>query len=234
MNTGTVRLMDEGVKKHSASKRAYQSPARAERAAATRRAVVEAARELFVGQGYAATTVSEIAARAGVSVDTVYATAGRKPKMLRELVETAISGVDHPVPAAQRDYVAAIEAATDARTKISIYAAAISAIQQRMAPVFLALRAAAAGDRDCAALWAEIAERRARNMLLFAADLRGTGQLRSDLSDQQVADIIWSMNAAEYWVLLVHERSWAPDQFAGWLTDAWTRLLLAEPFADSG
>jgi hypothetical protein len=34
------------------------------------------------------------------------------------------------------------------------------------------------------------------------------------------------MNAAEYWVLLVHQRAWTPDQFASWLSDAWTRLLL--------
>ena len=35
------------------------------------------------------------------------------------------------------------------------------------------------------------------------------------------------MNSAEYWDLLVRERSWTPDEFARWLTDAWTRLLLA-------
>ena len=45
-------------------------------------------------------------------------------------------------------------------------------------------------------------------------------------TDGQVADIIWSMNAAEYWDLLVRERSWTPDQFQNWLTDAWIRLLL--------
>ena len=63
-------------------------------------------------------------------------------------------------------------------------------------------------------------------MLLFAADLRSTGELRGDLTDAQVADIIWSMNSAEYWILLVRERSWTPPQFAAWLADAWTRLLL--------
>ena len=64
-------------------------------------------------------------------------------------------------------------------------------------------------------------------MRRFAADLRSTGEVRADLSDEQVADIVWSMNAAEYWVLLVHERSWTPEQFADWLIDAWSRLLLA-------
>jgi hypothetical protein len=96
-------------------------------------------------------------------------------------------------------------------------------------PVFLALQDAAATDPDCGALWAEIAQRRATNMRRFAADLRSTGELRDDLTDDQVADIIWSMNAAEYWDLLVREREWTPAQFAEWLTDAWTRLLLHTP-----
>lgn len=218
--------MVERVKDQNDGKRGYHSPRRAEQAAATRRAVLEAARDLFVSNGYAATTVSDIAKAARVSLDTVYATVGRKPALLRELVETAISGVSQAVPAEHRDYVAQIGAAASARDKIDIYAQAITKIQERMAPVFLALRDAATTDVECAALWSDIAERRARNMMLFAADLRSTGELRDDLTDQQVADIIWSMNAAEYWILLVHERSWTPQQFADWITDAWTRVLL--------
>jgi hypothetical protein len=156
----------------------------------------------------------------------VYATVGRKPALLRELVETAISGTDEALPAEQRDYVRRIGAAATAVEKVSIYADAVSAIQQRLAPVFRALRDAASTDDDCAALWAEIATRRATNMRAFAADLRSTGELRDDLTDDQVADIVWSMNAAEYWDLLVRERGWTPDQFRDWLTDAWRRLLL--------
>jgi AcrR family transcriptional regulator len=207
-------------------RRAYNSPRRAEQAAATRRAVLTAARELFVSNGYSATTIADIAERARVSLDTIYATVGRKPALLRELVEAAISGTEQAVPADQRDYVKRISAAPTALEKITIYAHAITAIQQRLAPVFLALRDAAATDTDCAALWSEIARRRATNMRAFAADLRSTGSLRDDLSDDQVADIIWSMNAAEYWDLLVRERRWTPGQFADWLTDAWTRVLL--------
>lgn len=87
----------------------------------------------------------------------------------------------------------------------------------------------AATDADCAAPWGEIARRRATNMRTFAADLRSTGDLREDLSGDRVADIVWSMNAAEYWDLLVRERGWSADQFAAWLIDAWTRLLLLRP-----
>ncbi|MDQ6658644.1 MAG: TetR/AcrR family transcriptional regulator [Actinomycetota bacterium] len=221
--------MNDHVKGPAASKRSYHSPRRLEQAAATRVAVLAAARELFVSHGYSATTVADIAARARVSLDTIYATVGRKPALLRELVETAISGTEQAVPAEQRDYVTRITAADTASDKITIYAHAITAIQQRLAPVFMALRDAAATDADCASLWSEISKRRATNMRAFAADLRSTTGLRHDLTDDQVADIIWSMNAAEYWDLLVRERGWTPDQFRDWLIDAWTRLLLAAP-----
>jgi AcrR family transcriptional regulator len=58
--------------------------------------------------GYAVTTVADIARRARVAVDTVYAAVGRKPALLREVLETAISGSDEAVPAEQRDYVARV------------------------------------------------------------------------------------------------------------------------------
>ena len=218
--------MESDVNQPTTAKRGYHAPRRAAHAAATRHAVLAAARELFVSRGYTATSVAEIATRAGVSVDTIYATVGRKPILLRELVETALSGTDQAVPAIQRDYVIRVGQAATAREKIEIYAGAIGGIQQRLGPVFLALRDAAISDPDCAALWRRISQRRAANMRLFAADLRSTGQLRPDLSDDEVADIVWSMNAAEYWVLLVHDRGWSPGRFTTWLADAWTRLLI--------
>jgi AcrR family transcriptional regulator len=221
----TVRVRNKIVKQPPA-KRSYHAPRRIDQARATRQAILGAARELFVVNGYAATTVAEIAGQAGVSVDTLYATIGRKPALLRQLVESAISGTDETIPADQRDYVMRVAAAASATEKLTIYAEAITTIQQRMAPVFVALRDAATTDSDCAILWAEISKRRAANMLRFAADLRATGELRTDLSDRQVADIIWTMNAAEYWILLVRERGWTPDQFRNWITDAWQRLLL--------
>jgi len=212
--------------------RRYDNAKRTEQAAQTRRDILAAARSLFVETGYARTTVAQIAERAGVNVDTVYTSVGRKPDLMRELVETAISGGDVAVPAAERDYVQRMRASTSAREQIEIYAEAITEIQVRMAPTFLALRDAALVDEDCRKLWQSIAERRAGNMRLLAAGMRRTGQLRPDLTDDQVADVIWSMNAAEFWDLLVTQRGWSPDQFRDWLVDAWTRLLL-ETTADA-
>lgn len=218
-----MALVPDDVK----SRRRYISARRAEQAAATRAAVLDAARGLFAEQGYAATSVAAIAARAGVAVDTVYATVGRKPVLMRELMETAISGTGQAVPAEERDYVRRLRAAPSAREKIEIYAAAVAEIGVRMAPIHSALAEAALTDADCAGLRAEIDDRRAANMRRFAAELRATGRLRPDLSDDEVADIVWSMNAAEYRALLVGRRGWSAERFGAWLADCWTRALLA-------
>jgi AcrR family transcriptional regulator len=221
--------MSETVKGQRAASRRYHSPRRAQQAAETRDAVLTAARELFVARGYAGTTIADIAKAAGVAVDTVYAAVGRKPAVLREVLELAISGTRTPVPALGRDYVQRTRAAPTAVEKFAAYAAGVVELQPRVAPIFLALRDAAATDPDCAAVWTEISERRAANMRLFAADLRTTGELRADLTDDEIADIIWSMNAPEYYRLLVEQRGWTPARYGRWLVDAWTRLLLENP-----
>lgn len=206
--------------------RRYSSVRRQEQAAATRGAVLDSARALFLEQGYATTTVAQVARRAGVNADTVYAAVGRKAELVRAVVETAISGEDRPVPAGDRDYVRRIRAATTAGAKIDLYAAALVQMAPRTAPVFRALREAASTDPDCAALHTEITQRRAGNMRLFAADLRATGSVRPDLSNDEVADVVWVMNSSDYYLLLVEGRGWTPGQVEAHLSDAWRRLFL--------
>ena len=72
---------------------------------------VSSARQLVVILATSGGALLEaIAKRAGVALDTVYATVGRKPTLFRLLVEGAISGTAQPIPAEQRDYVRAIRA----------------------------------------------------------------------------------------------------------------------------
>jgi AcrR family transcriptional regulator len=211
----------------STGRRRYDSTSRRRAAEQTRARIVEAARSNFLADGYAATTISGIAARAGVAPDTVYAAVGPKPALFRELIETALSGTSHTVRGRDRDYAQRMRAASDARHKLAIYATAVAQIQSRLAPLFLVLREAAAGQKELAQLWREITERRARNMRELAADLASTGSLRPELTTDEAADIIWTMNSSEYYAMLVFERSWTPQRYEAWLQDAWTRLLLA-------
>ena len=205
-------------------KRRYDATRRREAATRTRAAILDAARDLFTERGYTATPMTAIADRAGVALDTVYASAGRKPDLARLLIETAISGTGHAVPAEQRDYVKAIQAAPDAGTKIAIYAAAVTATAPRLAVVLSIIQQAAPAEPELAALWAEIAERRAANMRRFVANLATVTPLRLDPG--RAADIVWATNAAEMYQLLVGQRGWSPQQYQRFLADTWRRLLL--------
>jgi AcrR family transcriptional regulator len=208
------------------SKRAYDASSRRKSAEATRQSIIDAARRLFLDKGYAATTMPAIAQAAGIALDTVYATVGKKATLFRLLIEMAISGSDRAVPAEERDYVRAIREERDAARKLQLYAGAVSRIQSRLAPLFRVLQGAAPLDPELDALWQGIAQRRARNMQLLARELAATGRLRPDISVARAADIIWSMNSSEFYLLLVEQRGWSTAAFERWLGDAWVRLLL--------
>ncbi len=206
--------------------RRYHSPRRRAAAQRTRRAILDAAARLFVERGYPATTMAAIAEAAGVALDTVYAAVGPKPVLFRLLVETAISGADEPVPALERDYVREIRAEAHPGRKLELYARAVRRIQGRLAPLFRVLQSAAPAHPELAALWAEIGERRARNMRLLAEELAQAGALREGISIDEAADVIWATNSSEFYTLLVHQRDWDADRFEHWLATTWTRLLL--------
>jgi AcrR family transcriptional regulator len=203
--------------------RPYRSARRREQAAGTRLAVLRAARELFTTRGYADTGVAEVAGLAGVSVDTVYASVGRKPRLLLAVHDMELAGGDAPLPAEQRDYVRAIREAQGARRKLEVYAEALGRLLPRTVPLAEALRVAGQTDAACRRTWEELTARRAANMRLLAADLRSTGELRGDLTDEEVADLVWSMNSPEYFRLVTSRGR----DYAAWVTDVWTRTLLA-------
>lgn len=206
-------------------KRRYTSPQRDAQASRTRAAVLAAARDLFLERGYAGAPIGEVAARAGVSVDTVYASAGRKPQLMLAVIDQVLGSSDTPLPAVERDYVKAVRAASTAEAKLRTYADALGDLMPRVAPLFAALREAAVSDPECATLHEQVSQRRAANMRLLAADLRATGRLRPDLDDELVADLVWSTNAPEYYAL-VATRGWTPSQYADRLFDLWINVLL--------
>jgi len=222
MNMRYGRPVEEVVKA-----RTYRSAKRDAQAAATRLAILRSARELFVSQGYA-TTVADVATRAGVAVDTVYASVGRKPALVRAVIDMVLASDDEPLAAAERAYVRRIAAARDAADKIGVYARALAKVMPTVAPLQEALHQAGRVDTDCARAWSALVERRAAHMVLFAADLRATGQLREDLTNRHVADIVWATNSAEYFLLL-RQRGWSPRRYGSHLADLWTRMLLRGP-----
>jgi AcrR family transcriptional regulator len=66
--------------------------------------VLAASRELFVEQGYARTSIEAIAARAGVSAQTVYNQFGTKCELLAAVLDLAIAGDAAPVAVIARPW----------------------------------------------------------------------------------------------------------------------------------
>lgn len=207
-------------------KRSYDNAARQARSEATRSRILEVARELITTRGYRAATIADIAHTADVHLDTIYELVGRKPELLRELIERAISGTDRAVAPTQRSYVQAMGAEPDPARKLAIYAVAVRDVHDRMAPLLLALRDAAATNDEAQQVWREISDRRAQNMRDLVCDLGPDGTLRAGLSVNEAADVIWATASGELYLLLTQERSWTPDAYERWLADTWSRLLL--------
>jgi len=209
-------------------KRPYDNAARQARSDATRSRILEVARESITTRGYRATTIAEIARAADVHVDTIYELVGRKPDLLRELIERAISGTDRALAPSQRGYVQEMGKEPDPARKLAIYARAIRDIHDRMAPLLLALGDAATTDDEAHQVWREISDRRAQNMRHLVRDLGPDGTLRAGLSVDEAADVIWATASAELFVLFTQQRRWTPRAYERWLADTWSRLLLAE------
>lgn len=207
-------------------KRGYDNAGRQARSDETRNRILDVARQLLTTQGYRATTLAQIAREAEVHVDTIYELVGRKPALLRELIERAISGTDRPVDHQDRGYVQAMNAEPDPRRKLAIYAEAVCRIQARMGPLLLALRDAATTEPEAKQVWQDVSDRRARNMRDLVRALGPEGTLRPGLSVDEAADVIWATAGAEMFVLLTAERGWSLEAYARWLADSWCVLLL--------
>ncbi len=194
-------------------------------AEATQRVIVETAARLFVEQGYAPTTISQIARESGVAVQTIYNSTGSKRELLSRVLDFAAAGdkAPRPVPAFMQEQAAA---EPDARKVIAQLVEFWRGGLERTAPIFEVIRQAAALDPEIAALETERAQARLRNYGIAGRMLAGRGQLRSGLSPDAAAAVIFSLGHPESYRLLVHRSGWSSEQWAEWVTDALEAALL--------
>ncbi|MEM6104663.1 helix-turn-helix domain-containing protein [Mycobacterium sp. 050272] len=204
--------------------RRYDSTRRREQAQRNRDAVLVAARQRFLAQGYAATTIAEIARDAAVSVETVYKAFTTKAGVLKALFDVSVAGDDEPIPMVQRDVIQAVADETDAARKLDMYAKHLAATMPRSAPVQLLARDGAASSPDAGEVWKQTRQETLTGMTMFAADLAGTGQLR--VSAKEARDILWTYHAPELYELLVLERGWSATRYGRFLAQALIGALL--------
>lgn len=216
--------MPKAVKR---GRRPYDSSRRREQARATRRAVLEAARELFVERGYAPTTIDGIAARAEVSPETIYATFRNKRALLSRLIDVSMAGDDAPVPVLERGWVREMRDEPDPRRRLRILARNGRLILERTAPIYEVLRGAAAADPEIASLWELNKAQRFAGQRELLHILTASNPLRDALTAKTAADILFAIGSPETYRLLVVDRGWSADRFERWYSDTLARLLLA-------
>jgi TetR/AcrR family transcriptional regulator of autoinduction and epiphytic fitness len=200
---------------------------RQRRARQTRQRILEAAADLFTGQGYAATTMQQIAERADVAWQTVYAVFGTKAAVLSAVFDVAVAGDDEPVPVAERPFVQAIRAAAEPREKAAIFARHLRESAARTADIMSVIDAAAATDPDVSELWRTLVGQGVRGMTLAATGFRDQGVLRPDLTVARAADILWLYVGPWAYRVLVAERGWTLDEYEQWLAATLYTQLMA-------
>ena len=217
------------MEKGAQVKRKYDSPLREGQALTTRTAIIQAAWRLFAEFGYAATSIDEIAAAAGVSRATVFSAVGGKPVLLKAAFDVAIVGDDDPVPLPDRAFSRAIRSEPDPRVYLQGYAGLAAEIGGRVAPIAEAVRGAAGVDVDARQLWeTHLAQRRQGAANVVSDLLRKGARLKTGLDAESAADIVWVLNDPGLYHHLVLRREWSPTRFRQWLTDALQQQLLAD------
>ena len=216
----------EGVSKleEAVKRRSYDSSRRRAQAKETRSAVVRAARELFVEQGYGRTTMTDIAGAAGVSVETIYAAFNNKATLLHEAWDITVGGDDQDIVFHERPEVLAIRNEPDLAKRLMLHAAFSTQTAQRIAPFQLMVQSAAGADPAAAAMLEEMGRQRLVGMTVMAAEAAKTGQLA--VSEEECRDVIWSMTDGMLWHRLVNERGWTNERFAEWLGRMWVHLFV--------
>ena len=206
--------------------RRYDASRRREQARATRRAVLDVARDLFLEQGYARTTIAAVAAGAGVSVETVYKAFGNKPGLVKAVFDVAVVGDDEPVPMLQREFVQRNLAEPDPRRKLEAYGEHLAVTAPRVGPIQLVVKEAAATDPGAAAVWEQLQEERLTGMTAFARSLHEGGHLREGVSLEEARDVLWAHISVELWELLVRLRGWSDERYGRWVAHQLIAALL--------
>ena len=205
-------------------KRQYDSTRRQEQAAHTRERIIDAARELFVANGYGRTTIAEIASSAGVAVETVYAAFRNKPALLRQVWYVSFRGDEEDVRLLHRPEIRAVLDEPDLETRFQRHADVITAVFRRIAPVLAALQGAAGSERAAAALLAEWDQGRRDACAAYAAAAAATGQLV--VSEAECRDVLAATMDCALWQRLVAESGWPDERFSAWLGRLWTSMLV--------
>ena len=206
-------------------KRSYDASRRREQARARRLDVVLAARDLFERDGFRATTISAIAARAGVSPESIYKGFGGKAALAKAVFDIVIAGDDEPVPVAERPAMQAVRDEPDVRRKIAMFVEGLAQRQARSAKVQILIRDGRHVDDSLVPVWAKLNDEGLVGMTMLGRHLLDSGQLRDGIDLAEVRDVLWNYLAIDTYERLVLTQGWPLERYSRWLARAITSAL---------
>jgi AcrR family transcriptional regulator len=211
------------------SSRRYNAAGRRARAADLRRQIVAVAHERFVADGYAATTVADIASAANTSPPTVYGAFGSKAGLLKACIDVALAGDDEPVSVADRPLAQWVYGTVDPRELLRRYATMMGVLARRAAPIYDVMVRAADAEPDLAALLADFERQRLRAATMVAEGVDERGGLPPGRTVSEARDTIWILNAPELYATLTRKRRWSTSRYVSWAAQALIKLVVEPP-----
>jgi AcrR family transcriptional regulator len=200
--------------------RSYDSSSRRAQALANRARILEAARALFITNGFAATSVTAIAAAAGVSAPTVFSAFGSKVNLLKEAAETTIVGDVEAVPMAERPEMRHVHAAPTADELLDRLCDLLASRAAAVQPIFAVMYGARDGYPEIAELIDLLDEQRLSGATGLARTL--AARLGTDDGDRiaELRDCIWATMSPTWYESFVVKRGWSLEHYRAWVRAA--------------
>ncbi len=191
---------------------------RQRQALATRQVIVEAACDLFVAQGYLATTIEAISARAGVAVSTVYAVFRNKRGILQAIRERWHQ------ESGQREIYRQAREQSDPKRRLVLAAHATRRQWETGGVMMTIYQAAAAADPDAATELATALQGRRTFFTQFIEEM--AEQLRPDLSPTRAVALFYTLTQPTIYQDLVAGEGWKAEEYEVWLVETLQQQLL--------
>lgn len=185
----------------------------------TRTEILDAARRLFMKQGFTSTTINEIASEADVAVQTIYSSVGPKADLLIELLGLAVPTAEIAAMEQRRDE------ATDPLQITQIGVRLQRQLMERAGDIIRLFADAAPADPEVRAVWEYYAARSRARIACSMHRLAELGGLAPGLDVETAADIAF---------VLIHPKAyfefqdlgWSHDQIERWLLNITTKALI--------
>ena len=210
-------------------KRRYDNTRRRAQSQATRRKVIDAARELFIDQGYPATTIEAIADAADTPLPTLYRHFGSKRALLKAVLDSAFGGDDEPIAFVDRPAVQSALAEAEPERLINAFAQIGRELMERSAAVQHVLATAATVDPEANELLAEIRRQRHTGQSRIIAALARHDALDRGVARSELEDIVYALLSPDLYRVLTVERGWTSHRYEAWIARLLKTTLKPSP-----